>query len=105
GRCGRSVSADELAQEQIDLDRIARVRDVPRAFQCHQPAAGGLRERRTLDDGADLVRVAMDYERWAADARAGFGEEFVTGHSGAEHGVADRFGCGLHRPADAVLYL
>ncbi len=47
----------------------------------------------------------MDHERRAAYARAGFGEQFLTGHSDAEHRVADRFGCGLHRPADAVLDL
>ena len=99
------MSADELAQQQIDLDRVARVWDVPRAFECHEPAAGRLRERRTLCDGADPVLVAMDNERWAPYARAGFGEQFLTGHSDAEHGVENRFGCGLHRPADAVLDL
>ena len=55
GRGGRSASTDELAQEQIDLDRVARVWDVPRAFECYELAAGRLRQRRTLFEWADLV--------------------------------------------------
>jgi hypothetical protein len=40
---GRARRHDEVAQEQVDLDRVAHVRAVAGALQHHELAAGGLR--------------------------------------------------------------
>ncbi len=61
---------DEVAQQQVDLHRVARVRQVAGALERDELAAGRLRERDALRVRADRVLVAVDDEHRAADARA-----------------------------------
>ena len=66
---GRPPGAlDELAQQQVDLDRIPRARNVPGAVQRDQLTAGRLGKRCSLRVRADEVLVAVDHERWAPHA-------------------------------------
>ena len=69
-RRGGGGGADELAQQQVDLDGVAHVRAVAGALEQHEVAAGRLGERDPAARAGDRVVGALDHEHRAADARA-----------------------------------
>ncbi len=106
GGGGGSASADELAQQQVDLHRVARRRYVARVLQRDQLATSRLGKRRALGVRADEVFVTVDHERRAAHARADLPEALRAAAQPDPSGrVGERLGVGLERPTDAVLDL
>ena len=94
----------EVGEEQVEPDRVARVRAVSGSFHRDEPAAGRGREGGAAVGGNEGVLVALDHEHGAADA----GHQLVRGRlveSGRPHRELERVGCRLERPADAVLDL
>jgi hypothetical protein len=59
---------DELAQREVDLDRLARVGKVPGSLDRLEPAPGDLRERLAVGVGQDRIFGAVDHEHRAAHA-------------------------------------
>ena len=101
----RRSGADEIAQQQVHLDRVAAGRNVAGAFECHELAAGGRRERRTLRERPDLVPVAMNHERRAPDSCAHRAEVLVAWNADPADRVRQRLGRRLECPAGAVFDL
>ncbi len=60
--------AGELAQQQVDLDRVPGVRQVAAALQSDQPAAGLLGQCRPTGQRRDAVVVAVDDHHRALDS-------------------------------------
>ena len=58
----------ELAQQQVDAHRVARVRRMAAALERDQPAPGRRRETGRLDVRANGVLLAVDHEHGAAHA-------------------------------------
>jgi hypothetical protein len=91
----------EVAQQQVDLDRVAHVRAMARALEQHEIAAGRLGERDPAAGSGDRVFRTLDHQHRAADPAAqlarGLLVQAVTDLRGDE-----RLGGGLQAPADAV---
>ena len=77
---GRRRRRDELAQEEVDLDRIADVRAVPRAFEQDELAAGLLGECDPAARTRDRVLRALDHEHRAAEAAAEVARRVLVEH-------------------------
>ena len=62
---GRPRRGNELAQEEVDLDRIADVRAVPRAFEQDELAAGLLGESDPAARARDRILRTLDHQHRA----------------------------------------
>ena len=69
-RVGRGGGADEVAQEQVDLDGIADVRAVTRALEQHELAACCLGEPDPAPGAGDRILRPLDHEHRTANAFA-----------------------------------
>ena len=69
-RAARAPGCDEIAQEQVDLHRVAHMRAVARAFEHHELGRRSASARRCAATARDLVFVAVDDEHRAANAVA-----------------------------------
>ena len=101
-RRGRARRRDELAQKQIDLDRVAHVRAVTRAFEQHELSAGRLGESDPPARAGDRVVSALDHEHRATDAAAQLARGFLVEpfpELRRDQGLRRR----LEPPGDAVL--
>ena len=96
---------DEVAQQQVDLDRVASMREVARPLERDELAARRLGERHALRVRADRVLVAVHDEHRAADARAEIGELDTGRQADSRVVVGERLGRRLEGPRDAVLDL
>ena len=99
GRLGRG---DEVAEQQVDLHRVARMREVTSSLDRHERAGGGLRQRLAPPWRADRVLLAVDHEHRATHPRTE-----VTHHVLVEEppgGDGDeRLGVGFEPPSHRVL--
>ena len=96
---------DEVAEHEVDLDRIARLRAVARALEGDQRAAGRLGQRLALGMGADHVPVTVQDEGWAAHPFTHRPEILSSREVDPALGVDERLGSGCQRPPDGVLDL
>ena len=64
--------AEELAEQQVDLDRVTHVGRVRGSFERDERPARCLGERRAARERRLVVLVAVDYENRAADPRGQF---------------------------------
>ena len=94
----RPARNDELPQEQVDLDRVAHMRAVPRALQQDQIAPGGFGEGRAAVPSRDAIFGSLDDEHRATKAMAQLeGLSLVEGF--AELGGDQGLGRGLEIPS------
>ena len=101
----RMHSFNELAQQAIDPNRIARVRHVPRSFARHVIASECLCERGAPTSRDHPIVGAMDDQGWTSDLcrerqRRGF---IAPGRP--LPGQNERFWGRVERPADAIFDL
>ena len=101
----RRRCAGEVAQQQVDLHRVARVREVARALEDHERAADQLRERGAGVVGADGVVAAVDDEHRAVDAGEQLAHALLVREPRCELGRDQRLGVGLEAPSRRVLAL
>ncbi len=97
---GGRQRAGEVAEQQVDLHRVARLRQVARSLERDERAAGRLRERGALRVRTDQVGVAVDHEHRTPDAGAGVAEALEPAERDRATRVGERLGVGLQRPAD-----
>ncbi len=97
--------AEKLAQEQIDLDRVAHVRRVCRPFERDERAAGRLRERRAACVRRLLVLVPVDDEHGTADTGGELARLRLVGDPRSLLRGEQDLGRGLQPPFHAVLDL
>ena len=101
----RGRRADEVAEQQVQLDRVAGVRDVAGALERHERAAGRVGQRPALPERPDQVGVAVDHERRTPNSCAHLAEVLVARETDAAGGVRERLGRGVEPPANRVLDL
>ena len=101
----RRRRADEIAQQQVQPDRVTGVRDVAGALERHELAAGGLRQCLALRERPDLVAVAVNHQGRAPYPRAHRAEILAAWHADPAGRVRQRLRRRLECPADAVFDL
>ena len=108
GRVAPRRAVDELAQREVHLHGLARVRQVAGALDRLEPAAGDLRERLAVGVRRDPVLGAVDHEHRAAHALGELGLVAARGGRRELPPMALRasvVAVGLVRPRDRVLDL
>ena len=108
GRVAPRRAVDELAQREVHLHGLARLRQVAGALDRLEPPAGDLRERLAVGVGRDLVVGAVDHEDRAVHplgqrrlVAARRGRRELAAHAVRREGRA----VGVVRPGDRVLDL
>ena len=101
----RRGRAQEVAQQQVDLDGVAPGGHVPGVLERHQRAVRHLRQRLPLRVRAHEIQIAVDHERGAGDARARLAHRLARGQPEPARGVRQHLRVGVERPRDAVLDL
>ena len=95
---------DEVAQEQVDLDRVAGVREMARPVENHELAVRELREPGPGFTRSHGVVAAVDHEHRAVDpGREAPRTPSSSVEARCELGRDQRLGVGLEAPADRVL--
>ena len=97
--------AEELAQEQVDLDRVAQVRRMSRALERHERAARRLGEGCASRERRLSVPVSVDDKHGAANARTELARRRLVAESCGLLGRDEDFGRRLQTPLDTVLDL
>jgi hypothetical protein len=107
--CRRVDRVDEPLQQQVHLDRVACVGEVPGTFEAHEATVRAFGQLDRPRVGRDGVLVAGDHQNGAANAGAEAHERLADLLRRAEpHAlgrVDQRLGRRLQPPADAVLDL
>ena len=99
------LRADELAEQAVDADRVARVRAVPGALQRDERSTGDPRELGAHLERPDRVVGPVDHQHGARDALAEARELRRIVQLAAEIGERERLRRRLQAPPDAVLDL
>ena len=97
----RRRGRDEVAEQQVDLDRVARVGEMARPFEDRERAVRELREPRTGGAGAHGVVASVDHEHRAADAGEQLAHALLVLEPWCELRRDERLGVRLEAPADA----
>ncbi len=93
----------ELAQRQVDLDRLARVRQVPGATDDLQPGVGEASQSAAVAERRDLVVVAVDDHHRAVELQRQLTQGRAAAVDVAPSRGDQRRRVGFQRPADPVL--
>ena len=99
------LRADELTQQAVDADRVARVRAVPGALQRDERSTGDPRELGAHLERPDRVVGPVDHQHGTRDALAEARELRRIVQPAAEIGERQRLRRRLQAPPDAVLDL
>ena len=100
----RHRGRDEIAQEQIDLHRIADVREVAASLERYEAASGRFGECCPARMWSDGIRVTVDDQDGAPHSAAEICDVLLAQE--AIHRRSDqRLGVSLQRPTDDVLDL
>ena len=100
-RAGRRC--DEVAQEQVDLDRVTGMRKMARSVEQNELAVRELREPGTGFPRSHGVAGAVDHEHRAVDPREELAHARLVREAWCELGRDQRLGVGLEAPADCIL--
>ena len=95
----------EVAQEQVDLDGVACMREMARPFEYRELAVRKLRESRTGGARAHRVVASVDHEHRAVDAGQELTDGILVLQAGRKLRRDQRFGVRLEPPADRILAL
>ncbi len=102
-RRGGGGRGDEVAQEQVDLDRVAGVGEMARPLEDDELAARELREPRAGSARPHGVVASVDDEHRALDPGEKLPHALLVLEPGRQLSGDERLGVGLETPADAVL--
>ena len=105
GRCRGPARLDEVAQQQVDLHRVARVRAVAGALEAHERAADQLCECGARVMRADGVVAPVDHEDGAANLFDELAHARLVRKPPRKLARDHRLGVRLQRPLDRVLAL
>ena len=99
----RPRAIDEVAEQQVDLDRVAGVGEVARPLEDDERAVRQLREPRTRCARPDVVVAAVDHEDRAVDPGQQRPHVRLVLQPGRQLGGDERRAVRLEPPADGVL--
>jgi hypothetical protein len=107
GRVPRRRLLNEVADRQVHLYGLARVREVAGPLHGLQPAAGELCERPAVRIGGDLVLLPVDHQHRALDAPRECDLLRATGRSGKLrlHAEGECRAVRVERPGDGIFDL
>ncbi len=93
----------EVADEQVDLDRVAGMGEMSRPLEDDELAARQLREPRPGSARPHGVVASVDHEHRALDPGEELPHALLVLEPGRQLSGDERLGVGLETPADAVL--